>query len=244
MEEYGFFLGFNNFAEVIRLPVNPETLEIKEAGDSKSYTIVDRGEINAIMYPKLAEISLEGIFPAQYYPFVVYPEQEADRLLRPYEYVTLIKKWMASRKPIRFVFSGLQSLKGSSGSTKVDAEAASDQADKGDLGVNMPMSIESFSWKLSAGSSGDIEYQLALKKYEFYQSLAVKTVDKEVKVQTKRPNDKSVPKTYTIKAGDTLSGIAQKMLGDSGKWKQLQKLNGISDSETKKLKIGRVIKLS
>ncbi|MFD1903825.1 hypothetical protein ACFSQ7_06690 [Paenibacillus rhizoplanae] len=35
MEEYGFYLSFNNYEEVIRLPVNPETLEIKEIGDGK-----------------------------------------------------------------------------------------------------------------------------------------------------------------------------------------------------------------
>lgn len=104
MEEYGIFLGFNNQAEAFRLPVNPETLEIKESGDGKSYTIIDLGEINTIAYPKLTEITIESIFPAQRYPFVLVQE---DGLKRPFEYVELIKKWMTSRRPIRFVFSGV-----------------------------------------------------------------------------------------------------------------------------------------
>lgn len=105
MEEYGIFLSFNNQEDAIRLPVNPETLEIKESGDGKSYSIIDLGEINSIAYPKLTEITIESIFPAQQYPFVLV---EDGKLRRPFEYVELIKKWMVSRRPIRFVFSGVE----------------------------------------------------------------------------------------------------------------------------------------
>ncbi|MBW4083871.1 LysM peptidoglycan-binding domain-containing protein [Paenibacillus sp. S150] len=253
MEEYGLFLGFNNFEEVIRLPVNPETLEIKESGDGKSYTIIDLGEINAIAYPKLTELTIESVFPAQYYPFVVYPKDQASKLLKPYEYVELIKKWMVSRRPIRFVFAGLKTAAAGNSTEQQDtnttewlqkAKENAEQTFTGDMGINMAASIESFSWKLSAGTSGDIEYTLALKKYVFYQALAVKVVAGTIKTQQKRASDKTAAATYTIKAGDTLGSIAQKLLGDSSKYKILQKLNGISDSELKKLKVGRVIKLS
>ncbi|WP_340025973.1 LysM peptidoglycan-binding domain-containing protein [Paenibacillus sp. FSL K6-1096] len=248
MEEYGFYLSFNNYEEVIRLPVNPETLEIKENGDSKSYTIVDFGEINAIAYPKLTEITIESMFPAQYYPFVVYSGENAGKLLKPYEYVELIRKWMLSRRPVRFVFSGLKPAQVQDTQTPDwlrQARAQAQQTFTGDIGINMAVSIENFSWKLSAGSSGDIEYTLGLKKYVFYQALAVK-VGKTggVKTQPKRASEKTAPATYTLKAGDTLWSVAQKQLGDGSKYKTLQKLNNISDSETKKLKPGRVIKLS
>lgn len=248
MEEYGFYLSFNNYEEVIRLPVNPETLEIKENGDSKSYTVIDVGEINAIAYPKLTEITIESIFPAQYYPFVVYSGENAGKLLKPYEYVELIRKWMLSRRPVRFVFSGLKAVNVQDTQTPdwlKQANAQAQQTFTGDIGINMAVSIESFSWKLSAGSSGDIEYNIGLKKYVFYQALAMKVDNKgEVKTQQKRASEKTAPSTYTIKAGDTLWSIAQKHLGDGSKSKTLQKLNSIPDSELKKLKIGRVIKLS
>lgn len=79
----------------------------------------------------------------------------------------------------------------------------------------------------------------------FYQALAVKVGSTgEVKKQQKRASEKAVPATYTLKTGDTLWSVAQKLLGDGSKFKTLQKLNNISDSELKKLKIGRVIKLS
>lgn len=66
----------------------------------------------------------------------------------------------------------------------------------------------------------------------------------EVKTQQKRASEKTAASTYTIKAGDTLWSIAQKQLGEGSKYQTLQKLNSISDSELKKLKPGRVIKLS
>jgi LysM repeat protein len=251
VEEYGFYLSFNNYEEVIRLPVNPESLEIKESGDGKSYTVVDFGEINAIAYPKLTEITIESMFPAQYYPFVVYSGENASKLLKPYEYVELIKKWMVSRRPVRFVFSGLKAVNVEAAESQEQApdwlkraSTLAEQTFSGDIGINMPVSIESFSWKLSAGSSGDIEYTIGLKKYVFYQAVALKVVSGEVKTQQKRASEKTAASSYTIKAGDTLWSIAKKELGDGNQYKTLQKLNSIPDSELKKLKIGKVIKLS
>ncbi|MFE4713962.1 LysM peptidoglycan-binding domain-containing protein [Paenibacillus sp. NPDC056722] len=233
MEEYGFFLSFNNMQEIFRLPVNPETLEMKESGDGKSYTIVDFGEINAISYPKLTEITIESIFPGQRYPFVLVQEKGPNRLRRPFEYVELIKKWMESRRPIRFIFSGLRA-----------GEQSRDPRESSDFAVNMAMSIENFSWKLVAGSSGDIEFSLSLKKYVFYQALPIK-VDKkgQVKKEEQRPSDKKQPSTYTMKAGDNLWKIAKKVLGDGQKYTIIQKLNGIPDSQLKKLPIGKVLKM-
>lgn len=250
MEEYGIFLNFNNFSDSFRLPVNPETLEIKESGDGKSYTIIDLGEINTIAYPKLTEITIESIFPAQRYPFVLVPD---SGLRRPFEYVELIKKWMTSRKPIRFVFSGVRYLDSAKEEKDKklakaqdwlkDSKASEDQSFINDFAINMAMSIEGFSWKLSAGTSGDIEYTLSLKKYVFYQAVAVKVVNGEVKAEQKRANEKATPTTYTLRAGDNLWSIAQKILGDGAKYKAIQKLNGIPDNELKKLTVGKVIKL-
>ncbi|WP_312150486.1 hypothetical protein, partial [Paenibacillus odorifer] len=209
MEEYGIFLGFNNQEDAIRLPVNPETLEIKESGDGKSYTIIDLGEINTIAYPKLTEITIESIFPAQRYPFVLVQE---DGLKRPFEYVELIKKWMTSRRPIRFVFSGVRYPDDTKKDEKKlnkpqkwleESSISEDRSLEIDFAVNMAMSIEGFTWKLSAGTSGDIEYSLSLKKYVFYQAVAVKVVKGEVKAEQKRANEKAKPTTYTLKAGDS-----------------------------------------
>lgn len=48
-------------------------------------------------------------------------------------------------------------------------------------------------------------------------------------------------KTYTVKAGDTLGGVAQWHLGDRNRWPEIAKLNGIRDP--KRLQIGTVLRI-
>jgi len=47
-------------------------------------------------------------------------------------------------------------------------------------------------------------------------------------------------RTYTIKSGDTLYLVAKKELGSASRWKEIEKLNGVSSSD---LRVGQVIKL-
>jgi nucleoid-associated protein YgaU len=69
---------------------------------------------------------------------------------------------------------------------------------------------------------GDILYTLQMRTY------------KEVKVRTKadlqqsasaRPDNKATPKTYTVKSGDTLFGIAKMLLGDSSRYTDIYNMN-------------------
>lgn len=45
-------------------------------------------------------------------------------------------------------------------------------------------------------------------------------------------------RTYVVKKGDTLAGIARKMYGDSGKWKKIHDANKVRVPDPKKLKVG------
>jgi hypothetical protein len=51
----------------------------------------------------------------------------------------------------------------------------------------------------------------------------------------------SRPKTYTVRAGDTLSTIAAKQLGSASKWQQIATLNGLRDPN--RITVGQVLKL-
>jgi len=55
------------------------------------------------------------------------------------------------------------------------------------------------------------------------------------------PTTRSVPNSYTVKAGDTLSSIAAQLLGSSQQWPAIATLNGIRDGN--RLKVGQVLKL-
>lgn len=71
-------------------------------------------------------------------------------------------------------------------------------------------------------------------------SSAVQVVKKNAPT---RPNTKPKPTTYTLKAGDNLWKVAKFYTGNGNRYPELQKLNGIKDSQLRKLPIGFVLKI-
>ncbi|RJX40866.1 LysM domain-containing protein [Paenibacillus pinisoli] len=221
MKIYGIELSFNNKTSRLPIPVNPSAIDVGESGQGKTYNVAGLGEINVIKERRLSEYSFSGIFPARHYPFVTVSE-----LYPPDFYIEMIEFWLNQKRPIRFIMT-------------------SDSFD-----INTPASIESFDWREVAGSGGDIEYNIKLKKYVFYA--ARKIVQKaptgsgtaqKASTTKPRPNDKQQPKTYTMVAGDSLWKVAQKQLGNGDRWKEIQTLNGIKDADLKRLAAGKVLKL-
>ncbi|NBD24319.1 LysM peptidoglycan-binding domain-containing protein [Paenibacillus sp. T1] len=243
------YLSFNNGKEGWQFPVLPGSISIARGGASKDYDIVGTGKISVIGKPELAEISFESFFPAQHYPFnstlaktgadgktrltsdsaIVHTLKETG-LPDPNGYVDDINRWMRSGHPVRFIYVG---------SNATDDSAV----------INLPMTIASFERREEAGSPGDIYYSLKLREYAFYAAKQAKTVKqadgttKRVEEPAKRPDERVRPATYTLKAGDTLIVVARKLLGDSSRWREIQKLNGITDSQTRQLAVGKVLQL-
>lgn len=222
MADYGIWLSFDNQREGFQLPINPGEIAMSDGNTGTTYEINAIGQINVIKARKLTQYSFSSFFPA---PNKGYSFLATNRLLQPKEYVDYITKWMESKRPIRFIFTG---------ST---------------FDINEAVSIESFDWKEVAGGMGDIEYSLSLKKYAFYGPKRIVVQQSGVmgvsvtKEKEKRPDDRVPAKTYTMIAGDTLWKVAKSQLGDGSRWKDIQTLNGITDAEIKKLPIGKVLKL-
>ncbi|MBB6633563.1 LysM peptidoglycan-binding domain-containing protein [Cohnella thailandensis] len=222
---YSMELSYNNRLEFFELPVLPDSIEFKGDGGSSTYTIVGLGEISVIKDRSLREIRFSSFFPMD--PSRIYREPDLQNgsdnkstYFEPEWYVQRIESWLASKIPIRFIFTS-------------DAYQ-----------VNTAASIESFEWSEVAGSGGDIEYKLELKEYRFYSAKKVELPSDTTKAtKTARPDEKQIPKTYTLVAGDSLFKVAQKVLGDSGRWREIQKLNGITDAQLKTLQIGRILKM-
>lgn len=234
MRVYGVELSFNNRDEVMQFPINPSSIDVSESGQSSSHNVVGLGEINVIKDRKLTEYSFSGLFPAKFYPFMiesnirstwrrkVREQKIRSTLSRPVDYIKLIEKWMTQKRPIRFIFNSDSYY------------------------INTPASIESFEWSEVAGSGGDIEYSIKLRKYIFYAARKIEpsTTGGITKQQAEtRPNEKEQAKTYKLVAGDSLWSVAKKQLGDGARWKEIQTLNGITDTEITRLQIGRVLKL-
>lgn len=212
-------MSYNNGEEKLEFPIVPSNVEVSEAGQGKTYNVPGIGEINVIGSKSLSEISFSGLFPAQYYPFV---SVSSRNMLQPVQYIKLINKWMRIKHPIRFIF-------------------CSDTYD-----INTAATIESFTWNEAVGTKGDVEYSIKLKQYIFYRARKLKSEGALPTASTggtTRASDKQPSKTYKVVAGDSLWDIARKQLGDSGRHKEIQKLNGISDADVYRLQIGRVLKL-
>lgn len=220
MANYGIYLSVNDGQQGFRLPVNPSEIEIQEQGQGSTHNIINLGEINVIKEPKLAEIEFESFFPAQRYPFVV-----GEELLAPARYVDMITSWMRNKQIARLIITD------------------------GAVDINMLVSIEDFAWREVGGAVGDIEYELTLKRYVHYApkqvQIKVQQAQQKAVAQKKqtRPQTKPQPKIHVLKKGETLWGLAKRYLGSGTRWREIANLNGIKDSQVRRLPIGLKVKI-
>ncbi|TKI49862.1 MULTISPECIES: LysM peptidoglycan-binding domain-containing protein [Lysinibacillus] len=223
----GIYLSANNDKEGFRIPVNPPELSFKQDADGEEFSVAKIGTVKVPKPMKLPEFSFSSFFPAQ---DTHYAETQ---FIEPKKYIDQIKKWMAEETVIRFVYVG------------------------GSFSINGQFTIESFEAKDQFGTS-DVDYTISFKKYVPFGfkkmelvhksnvptvSAKKKTVKKVVKKEAPRENSKQIPQTYSLVKGDSLWKIAQKYTGNGANYKALQTLNGIKDSDLRKLPIGLKVKI-
>ncbi|UHA72299.1 LysM peptidoglycan-binding domain-containing protein [Paenibacillus sp. 481] len=226
---YRMYLSINNLEQLMELPVNPESIEIGESGNAASHEIVGLGEVVTLHQPKLSSFSFSSFFPAQQYSFV-----HSYQLHPPIYYINLLKKWMARKLPIRFIITSPTYT------------------------LNKAVYIEEFTWRDVAGTNGDLEFDISLKEYRFFQAEKVEVVaskgkpdklgkpsnKKNVKkTPKKRPDLRKRPATYKLQKGDNLWVVSRKFYGSDKKAREIQRHNKIRNDELGRLQIGREIRL-
>lgn len=216
-DRYGVWLSYNNQKEGFELPIMP-LVSVGTSGDGADHEVFGFGKVRTIKARNLQEISIEGLLPAQRYPYIT-----AEVVFEPKVYVDYIMRWWWTKRPIRFVYVGPT------------------------MELNTATSIESFEWRETPGAAGDIEYTLQLKEYWFHSARKVVQTSSggttTQKSKESRSSDKQTPKTYTIVSGDNLWKISKKIFGTPDRWKEIQKLNKLSDADLKRLKVGATLKL-
>jgi len=198
--------------EKLQLPVPPPDYSIKKSLNNSVIVVEGIGEVSFIGKPKLAEIPIiQTFFPNQVYGFCQYSTFPTTK-----EFIDLIEKWIASGNPIRYIVTNV---------------------------INIECTIESFEYGEQDGT-GDIYFSLELKEYK----RIILATTSSFSVSNTTPKSalaqritKVIAKTYTVKAGDTLSLIAKKQYGDSSKYTTIVTKNKLKNPSS--IKVGQVLQL-
>lgn len=204
-----FFAKYND--RIVQLPVNPEDITIDGSSNNDTTDTVGQGEISNIGFPGLKELTISSFFPKRYNGELYI--NTGGQFEEPEFYIKFFEDIKKDRKPFRLIIT--------------------------DLNINMLVSIESFSNTYAYGTD-DVDYELELKEYKEHNIRILKAtstgfvnVDSVQKVSSVTPTntnsnrsvEKSTPKTYTVVSGDNLWTIAQRLLGDGSRWKEIYSYN-------------------
>ena len=191
------------------MPQTPAKLSVKISGENTTVTLLNEGEINFLKYPGLTEITLPLVFPM------------LTASKRPDYYLTLLERAKTQRTTTQFIMTR----------TTPAGQLLFD--------TNIKVSVEDYTIEESATNGLDVSVEVKLKQYRDYstKTVAIKTtvkhndskdttVKKTATVQTTRPaTNAPQTKTYTVKKGDTLWGIAKKYYGNGAKYPTIYNAN-------------------
>lgn len=198
MSTLQFWLSFNNGAEKLRLPVNPESVGLSFGMSFDDVQVSQLGEYTVIGNKQLSEISFNSFFPRDYdsgyCEYVDVPD--------PWDAVEKIRKWKQSGKPCRIIVTGTP--------------------------INQAITIRDFTVQEEHGAVGDISFTFSAKEFIFITVKKTEPKKPVKSGTTTRPPAQKPPtsgKTYTVKKGDNLWNIAKKYLGSGSKWREIYNKN-------------------
>lgn len=216
---YTFWLG------TLPLPVTPGKLDIKTPSKNQTVTLINEGEVSLLKKSGLKEISFKALLPQSKYPFANYDLGAYDATA----FIAALKLLDAAKIPFPFVVTRM-TPKG-----------------KPLFFTSMMVTLEDYALEEDADNGLDVILDITLKEYKYYGTTTFKEVvdaNGRKAIETSKSRDtatKIIPNTYTVKKGDTLWAIAKKELGNGQKYKDLAKLNNISNPN--KIQVGQVIRL-
>ena len=206
------------------MPQTPAKLSVKISGKNTTVTLLNEGEINFLKYPGLTEITLPLVFPM------------LTASKRPDYYLTLLERAKTQRTTTQFIMTR----------TTPAGQLLFD--------TNIKVSVEDYTIEESATNGLDVSVEVKLKQYRDYstKTVAIKStvkhndskdtaVKKTATVQTTRPaTNAPQTKTYTVKKGDTLWGIAKKYYGNGAKYPTIYNANKGKIKNPNLIYVGRV----
>jgi LysM repeat protein len=217
---------YDFYIDGVQLPVAPSKLQTKISNQNKTITLINETEVNILKKPGLTEIDFEFMIPQTEYPFAVYKNGFKD----PTYFLDKLESLKNEKKKFQFIVSRV--------------------SPGGDLlfDTNILVSLEDYTISEDAKEGLDLMVSIKLKQYVEYGTKEVvvkvdpvKKKAKKVATTVNRQTSKVIPKTHTVKQGETLWGICKKHLGDGSKYTTVAKLNGIKNPNS--IGVGMVLKL-
>ncbi|HEX2926163.1 MAG TPA: LysM domain-containing protein [Ruminiclostridium sp.] len=222
-------MAYMVYLDGIPMPVTPSKIEMKIKNQNKTLNLIDGSEINVQKAPGLTEFSFEVMIPqVKGYPFAFYPDEivngkhEKTEFICAQYYLDLFQRLKTEKPYFRFDIKRTSPA----GQLLFDTQTMT--------------SLEEYSVSEDSGNGLDLTVTLNLKQYRDYSTF-VYTIGKDNRlIITNSSTQKTVPKPYKVKQGDTLWAICQKYLHDGSKYPLIAKLNGIKNPNL--IKVGQVIR--
>lgn len=205
MEGYDFYL------DRCMLPVTPGRLQVSIKNENRTIKLINEGQVNLLKAAGLTDIEFECMIPQEEYPFAVYPSGFRSASW----YLEYFERLKTRQRPFQFI-------------------VVRRMPDGSPLyGTNIKVAMEDYRITEDAENAFDLLVKIKLRQYREYgtKSVTVKgavtdTAPNTAGVYTVSVNQtrsqESAPATnkarsYTVKPGDTLFGIAKEMYGDGSK---------------------------
>ncbi|MCI1981997.1 MAG: LysM peptidoglycan-binding domain-containing protein [Oscillospiraceae bacterium] len=197
---------FQQGSTVIRLPTNPEKIEKTSTQANEKYGVLGAGQIAVPTYLELAEYSLKEVeFPHSPSHYI----ETSGSFKGPDYYENLFNTWRTKKDPVRFIARN-----------GITAD------------INTLVLIEECNPSETAGEEGDKYFDFKLLEYREFgfknvvvsSTAAAKPLAKAAAAPKIVKNPKA-QKTYTVKSGDTLWGIAKRFYGNGTKYTTIYNAN-------------------
>ena len=215
---YRFYLKQNG--QQILLPVAPSEMITNVEGESEKIELVNIGEGSILKDIGLRRISFTVLLPAVQYSFV----QTEGVFQQPIFFLNQFRQYKMSKKPVSLiVFRKL--------------------ADGTELfSGNMDVSFEKYTVLERGGEQGDFWVEINVKEYRKISSVTYKMEQKQgqtvLEEMGAKREGKDIPNTYV---GDSLWKIAQTMLNDGSRYKEIAEKNNIVNPN--KIQVGQILRL-
>lgn len=191
-----------NTGESLTLPLNPDTTDIPNSREIKTYNILNYGEVPVSGYKELKRITLTNILPEKDTTWALLASMLAQleyRSYTPVEAMNMINSWIDNDNKIRVIISGYLNAE-----FKIEKNVSQIKESVGDIGYSIDL----------------VEYKNPAEKTNVTPSENPKIVKLK-----ERSINKYIPSQITGQTGQTIYKIAKLTYG--GRFNQLANLNAI-----------------